>query len=278
MSGRLAGRVALVTGAARGRGRAHAVALADAGADVIITDGPVGLTTVPYDLPAPDELDQTAKLVEDLGRRCLSGLADVRDADALAALVARGVDELGRIDIGVANAGICTFGKSWELPKAQWQEMIDVNLTGTFNTVQALLPTMREQRYGRLIAISSRAGRQGTPNLSHYTAAKFGMIGFIKSVAVEVADVGITANVVCPTNVDTPMLQNQAMYDLFCPDLDDPPESVLRERYAAMNVLPTPWIAPERVARIVAFLADDDSADITGATYEVTLGNSALMP
>ncbi|HVX20586.1 MAG TPA: mycofactocin-coupled SDR family oxidoreductase [Acidimicrobiales bacterium] len=278
MKGRLAGRVAFVTGAARGQGRAHAVALAEAGADVVVTDGPVGLTTVPYDLPAPDELEQTRKLVEGLGRRCLSGLADVRDADALAGLVQQGVDQLGRIDIGVANAGICTFGKSWELPKVQWQEMIDVNLTGVFNTVQALLPTMREQRYGRLIAVSSRAGRQGTPNLSHYTAAKFGVIGFMKSVAIEVADAGVTANVVCPTNVATPMLHNEAMYRLFCPDLDDPPEEVLRERYAAMNVVPTPWIEPERVARVVAFLADEDSAEISGATYEVTCGASALLP
>ncbi len=211
----------MVTGAARGQGRAHAQALAEAGADVVVTDVCRDIASVPYALADEDDLAETAALVEKAGRRAVVVEADVRDRAAMEGVVARAVTDLGGLDIVVANAGICGFGSMPTLTAAQWDDMLAVNLTGVFHTFRAAVPHLVAQGAGRLIAISSGAGRTGTPNLSHYAATKWGVIGFVKSVALEVAPHGVTANVVCPSTVDTPMVHNDALYGLFAPDLEE---------------------------------------------------------
>ncbi len=273
--GAVEGRVALVTGAARGQGRAHAIALADEGADVVVTDLCADIASVPYGLGTEAELAETVALVEATGRRCLSMTADTRDSDAMGLVVDAAIDTFGTIDICVANAGVTGYGRFHELDDETWNDMIDVDLTGTFKTIRAVLPHMLERRYGRIIATSSMAGRMGNANLSHYVAAKWGVIGMVKSLAMEVANKGITVNAVAPAAVDTPMLHNEAMYRLFCPDMDAPTREDVTPRYQAMNRLGVAWMAPEEVSRAVLFVAADAAGAMTGQVIEVSLGSSA---
>ena len=215
------------------------------------------------------------QLVEKLGRRAVAIEADVRDRAAMERVVEQALGELGQLDIVVANAGICGFGAMPALTEAQWDDMLAVNLTGVFNTFRAVVPHMVERRYGRLVAISSGAGRTGVPNLSHYAATKWGLIGFVKSVALEVAAHGITANVVCPATVDTPMVHNEALYSLFAPDIASPTKELVAPRYEAMNPMRVPWLDPQEISNAVLFLASDRSAFISGETIEVSAGGSA---
>ena len=190
-------------------------------------------------------------------------------------VVATAIDELGGLDIVVANAGICGFGEMPTLTQAQWDDMLAVNLTGVFNTFRAAVPHLVAQGRGRLIATSSGAGRTGTPNLSHYAATKWGVIGFVKSVALEVAAHGVTANVVCPATVDTPMVHNEALYGLFAPDIEVRTKDAVRPRYEAMNPMRVPWLDPIEITHAVLFLASDKASFISGETIEVSAGGSA---
>ena len=271
----LTGRVAVVTGAGRGQGRSHAQALADAGADVVLTDLCRDIASVPYPLASDDDLAETARLVEKSGRRAVTVSADVRRRDDMERVVATALDELGGLDIVVANAGICGFGEMPALTSAQWDDMLAVNLTGVFNTFRAAVPHLVAQGRGRLIATSSGAGRTGTPNLSHYAATKWGVIGFVKSVALEVAQHGVTANVVCPSTVDTPMVHNDALYGLFAPDIANRTKESVRPRYEAMNPMRIPWLDPVEISHAVLFLASDRAGFISGETIEVSAGGSA---
>ena len=269
------GRIALVTGAARGQGRAHAIALANEGADLIVTDLCADIGTVPYPLGTAAELAETVAMVEATGQRCLSMPADIRDTAGIGLVVEAGIEAFGRIDICVANAGVTGYGKFHELDDDTWNDMIDVDLTGTFKTIRAVLPHMLERRYGRIIATSSMAGRMGNANLAHYVAAKWGVIGMVKSLAMEVANKGITVNAIAPAAVDTAMLHNEAMYKLFCPDMDAPTREDVTPRYQAMNRLGVAWMAPEEVSRAVLFVAADAASSMTGQVIEVSLGSSA---
>lgn len=269
------GRVALVTGAARGQGRAHAIALAREGADVVVTDLCTDIATVPYPLGTRTQLDETVALVEREGRSCVAMVADTRDTAAMDEVVATTIDRFGRLDICVANAGVTGYAKFHEMDDATWDDMIDVDLTGTFRTIRAVVPHMLDRRYGRIIATSSMAGRMGNANLAHYVAAKWGVIGMVKSLAMEVANKGITVNAIAPAAVDTPMLHNPAMYALFCPDLDSPTRDDVAPRYRAMNRLGVPWMEPSEVSRAVLFVAADDAGSMTGQVIEVSLGSSA---
>jgi SDR family mycofactocin-dependent oxidoreductase len=271
----LSGRVAVVTGAARGQGRSHAQALAEAGADVVITDIGHDIDSVPYALAREDDFAETARLVEKAGRRAVTVRADVRRRDDMERVVATALDELGGLDIVVANAGICGFGLMPTLTAAQWDDMLAVNLTGVFNTFRAAVPHLVGQGHGRLIATSSGAGRTGTPNLSHYAATKWGVIGFVKSVALEVASSSVTANVVCPATVDTPMVHNEALYSLFAPDIEVRTKDAVRPRYEAMNPMRVPWLDPIEISHAVLFLASDRAGFISGETIEVSAGGSA---
>lgn len=273
--GKLDGRVALVTGAARGQGRSHAVRLASEGADIIALDVCQQIETVPYPLATDADLKETARLVEALDRRILACRADVRSTAELVGVVENGIAEFGKIDILVANAGIFGFTPLVDLSDLQWTEMIDVNLMGVFKTMRAVLPNMIEHGYGRIVAISSIAGRTGFPNFAHYSATKWGVIGMTKALAREVADKGITVNVVCPTNVGTDMIFNDAAYGLFRPDLDRPTKDDIRAPLTALNVIPVPWVEPVDVSEAVLFFTQEEARFITGDSLHVSAGWSA---
>lgn len=276
--GSLTGRVAFITGGARGQGRSHALALAREGADITVCDIAAPIATAPYPLASEADLAETARQVEALGRRCLAVRADVRSTADLDAAVARTLDELGRIDVLVANAGICGFGRFWEIDDAMWDDMIATDLTGVFKTMRAVVPHMIERGSGRIIATASMGGRMGNPNLAHYVAAKWGVIGLVKTLALEVADKGITVNAICPATVDTEMVHNDALYGLFCPDIEQPTRADVEPRYTAMNPIPDPWTAVEDISAAVLYLASDGARHVSGTTLDVCMGASGRMP
>lgn len=266
----------MVTGAARGQGRSHALRLASEGADLLLCDiGASQLATIPYPLSDPAELEQTAELARGLGARVLTRIADVRSREQLDAAVADGIDEFGQIDVLLANAGIASISTIEAMDDAMWQDMIDINLTGVFKTVRAVVSHMTARGYGRIVATSSIVGRQGSPNIGHYVAAKWGVIGLVKSLALEVADRGVTVNAVAPTSVDTLMIQNQAFWELFLPGKEEIVAEDVVEAYRALNPIPEPWLKPEDVSAAVAFLASDEARYITGEVVPVALGWNA---
>ncbi len=275
--GPLAGKVALVTGAARGQGRSHVLRLAADGADVIAIDvaAPETFGWTAYPMASEDDLAETVRLGEATGRRVLPFRADVRDRAALDAIVAGATAELGSIDIVAANAGISPFGpKSWLITQQQWDDVIGVNLTGVWNTTSAVLPGMIARGTGGSIVItSSGAGMRAVPNLSDYTATKWAVIGFAKSLAQEVGRYRIRVNVLAPATVRTPMIMHDAMYKLFSPGVTDPgPDDaaeVLRHR---VSVLPEPWVEPSDVSDALAWLACDQSRHLTGVVLPIDLG------
>jgi SDR family mycofactocin-dependent oxidoreductase len=269
------GKVALVTGAARGQGRSHALRFAEEGADLVICDIGADIATVPYGLAAASDLEETAALVERAGRRVVAVAADVRSSAELERVVADGLDAFGRIDIAVANAGIAGISTIAEMSDEQWQDMIDVNLTGVFKTLRAVAPQMAARGYGRIVATSSVVGRQGSPNIGHYVAAKWGVIGLVKSLALELAESGVTVNAVCPTSVDTTMIQNEAFRDLFLPETPGYTMADVERAYTELNPIPIPWVQPEDVSDAVLFLASDEARMITGEALPVALGWNA---
>ncbi|WP_182349401.1 mycofactocin-coupled SDR family oxidoreductase [Tomitella gaofuii] len=277
MSADFTGAVVLITGAARGQGRSHALAFAERGATVIALDACADIATVPYPLATSDDLAQTAHLIERAGGMCRTVRADVRNGDALRAAVTGILAEHGRLDVCVANAGIAGFGPVCELTDAQWATMLDVNLTGVFHTLRAAAPPMKEAGSGRIITIASMGGRAGTPNLGHYAAAKWGVIGLTKTLALELAGSGVTANVVCPGTVDTPMVHNPAMYGLFAPDIEDPTREDVAPRYRRLNPMAEAWTAPEDVTAAVLYLASPAARHVSGITLEIGAGVSARM-
>jgi SDR family mycofactocin-dependent oxidoreductase len=264
--GALDGRVALITGGARGQGRAHALALAAEGADIVAVDAPDAMADLTYPLGTEDDLRETAKLVEALGRRCLPLTLDVRDSAAVGAAIKQTVTDMGSLDIVVANAGIVSTGELVDVTDVVWQQLVDTNLTGAFHTLRAAIPVMRQQRFGRIVVTSSMGGRMGIPELAAYNATKWGVIGLAKSAALEVAKDGITINVVCPTTTQTPMVQ---------PAGDDVPDDLVRRMMRA-NPIPQPWLQPEDVSRGVLYLVADPGV-ITGSVLEIGLGGSARM-
>lgn len=274
MSRELDGRVALVTGGARGQGRSHARALAAAGAHVVVADIATQVDTVPYEMPTRDQLDETVELIRKEGGQATTSVLDVRDGAAVDDLVQRTVTDLGGVDILIANAGICGFSTVAEISDEVWRDVIDTNLTGTFNCIRAVLPTMSSAGYGRIIAISSGAGHSGMANLGHYGASKWGIIGLIKTVAIENGPSGITANVVCPTTVNTPMVMNPNTFGVFCPDIESPTLEDATPRLAALSPLGIPWLEPEDVTRAVMYLVNDPGYT-SGTVLEVNLATSA---
>ncbi|NUP28281.1 MAG: mycofactocin-coupled SDR family oxidoreductase [Nocardia sp.] len=276
--GDLGGRTAIVTGAARGQGRAVARMLARRGAAIRIADLCAPSDTAPYPLATRDDLAETARLIERDGGVCHASVLDVRDSAAVTSFADAVAAESGGIDVLVTCAGIVGFAPVTELTDVMWADMLATNLTGTFHCVRAALPHMLAAGSGRIVAISSMSGRQGTPNLAHYSASKWGVIGLIKSVALEYADRGVTANVVCPTNVDTPMLHNPALYSLFAPDLDNPAREDVEERYARMSPMRIPWCPPDAIADAVGHLVGGSGRYVTGSVLDVGLGATARMP
>ncbi|NLG48004.1 mycofactocin-coupled SDR family oxidoreductase [Gordonia sp. (in: high G+C Gram-positive bacteria)] len=272
--GRLSGKIAFITGAARGIGRAQAVRFAEEGADIIGVDlcGPV--ETVLIDPATEADLAETASAVRAAGGRFSGHVADVRDGEALRAAVAAGVEELGGLDVVCATAGITSRGLTEELSDEAWKTMLDVNLTGVWQTAKASIPHLLERGAGSIVLVSSIAGLRGLYGVSHYVAAKHGVVGLMRSLAQEMAPHGIRVNTVHPTNVNTPMIQNDVVRGGFRPDL----ETVSLEEFAVaaktMNMLDLPWVEPEDVANASLFLASDEARYITAVTLPVDAGST----
>jgi (+)-trans-carveol dehydrogenase len=272
---RVQGKVAFITGAARGQGRSHAVRLAEEGADIIGIDICAQVESVPYEMASSEDLVETQRLVEKLGRRMVIAEADVRDPDAVRAALAEGIAELGRLDIVVANAGIWSHDRVEKVSQVMWQDMIDINLTGVFNTVQAALPHLIEAgEGGSIVLISSTAGLRGNPNNLHYTAAKHGVVGIMRTMAVELAPHRIRVNTIHPTTVDTPMIRNQAMLKLFRPHAEEPTMEEAIPAFKTTNLLPVPWVESIDISNAVLFLASDEARYITSVSLPVDAGST----
>lgn len=275
MAGRVEGKVALITGAARGQGRSHAVRLAEEGADIIALDVCEDIETSVIPLASDDDLTETAKLVEDLDRRILTRKADVRDLAAQQAVVDEGMSEFGRLDIVSANAGIAGFGPAHELTEQQWEEMLAVNITGVWKTCRAVIPAMIEAgNGGSIILTSSTAGLMGLANTAHYTAAKHGVVGLMRTLANELAPHMIRVNSVHPTTVATDMIHNEAVYDLFRPDLGHPTLDDAKDAFLTLNMLPIPWVEARDISNAVLWLASDEARYVTGVTLPVDAGST----
>jgi SDR family mycofactocin-dependent oxidoreductase len=276
MTGRVEGKVAFITGAARGQGRSHAMRLAAEGADIIAVDLAAQIGSVPYAMATPADLEQTVKEVEALDRRIMATQADVRDYGAVKAALDDGVAQLGRLDIVSANAGIFSFGTLEELDDTTWQDMIDVNLTGVWHTAKAAIPHLRAGgRGGSIILTSSTAGLMAIPHIGHYASAKHGVVGLMRTLALELAPDMIRVNSVHPTSVNTDMIQNAAAYALFAPDLPEGERTkeVLGSRFQELNALPIPWVEPVDISNAVLWLASDESRYVTGVTLPVDAGS-----
>ena len=267
MAGRVAGKVAFITGAGRGQGRSHAIRLAEEGADIIAVDICRDYGTVPYAMATEADLAETVKAVEALDRRIVATRADVRDAAALRAAVDDGVAQFGRLDIVSANAGICTV-QSWdEVTPAVWQDTLDTNLTGVWNTMVVSVPHLIAAGGGSIICTSSTAGIKGLPYLAPYVAAKHGVVGIARTMANELAIHKIRVNTVHPTGVDTPMGTGLGgLESLIGRDPNLGP--------IYMNTLPVEIVDPRDISNAVLFLASDEARYVTGLEFTVDAGNT----
>jgi SDR family mycofactocin-dependent oxidoreductase len=273
---RVAGKVALVTGAGRGMGRSHAVTLASEGAAVIAVDACADMATVPYALASEDDLAETVHQITSAGGCAIARQADVRDLAGLQSAVRDGIAEFGSLDVVCANAGITSYAPVWELTEDMWQEMIDVNLTGVWKTVKAAIPAMLEQGTGgSLVLISSLAGLEGMLNIGHYVAAKHGVTGLTKTLAGELAPHMIRANSVHPSTVMTPLVDNPACRAMFTGGNPDATDEAIKATLMGMNAMPIPWIESIDVSNAVLYLASDESRYVTGTALVVDAGAQA---
>jgi SDR family mycofactocin-dependent oxidoreductase len=264
----LSGRAALVTGAARGQGRSHAVRLASLGADLVICDSCNEYATTDYPGASQGDLDETAAQVEKAGGRVISRAVDVRDLAGMEGLVADAVSAYGRLDVVVANAGIMSAGKAWELTEEQFDDVIGVNLKGTFITLKATVPAMIEAgNGGSIIVISSAAGRKAAPFVAHYTASKHGVLGLARAFALELGQYDIRVNSVHPVGVLTDMVLGPTLPKLLA-DVTTTIGPTL------MNTLPYDFLQPAAVSEMVAWLAGDEARYCTAAEFVVDLGNT----
>jgi len=276
MTGRVQGKVAFITGAARGQGRSHAIRLAQEGADIIAVDLCESVPSVTRFYPGATEADlaETVTAVEALDRRIVATKADVRDYAGLKAALDDGVAQLGHVDIVCANAGIFIFGDQTHLVSEQdWQDVTDINLTGVWHTAKAVIPHLIEQGTGgSMILTSSTAGLKGTPNVAAYTASKHAVVGLMRTLALELAPHWIRVNTVHPTGVATDMILNQAIFRLFLPDAEHPTQEQAAEIFATTNALPVPWVESIDISNAVLFLASDEARYVTGTELKVDAG------
>jgi SDR family mycofactocin-dependent oxidoreductase len=257
-------RVALVTGAARGQGRAHALALARAGADVVACDLAADQPTVPYRLATASDLEETACAVRETGRRCTTVRADAAGVEQMAEAVAR-AGELGALEVVCANAGVISFGRSWELTEAQWDQVVATNLKGVWATCRAAIPGMIERgRGGSIVITGSAASLRGYPGISHYAAAKHGVIGLMRSLAIELASHRIRVNCVLPGGVRTPMGTDDTMQGWLAAEPD--------ASRALTALLPVDLVEPDDVSAAVTWLASDAARFVTGVVLPVDAG------
>ena len=269
----LRGKVAFITGAARGQGRSHALALAREGVDIIAVDICRPVETVPYPGATSADLAETVRQVEALGQRILASEVDIRDGAALTKVVDEGVTALGRLDIVLANAGISTPAAFLEIDDETWDTMIDINLSGQFKTIRAGLPhILAGGRGGAIVITSSLASFKPNGNISHYAASKAGLTGLMKGLAVELAPHGIRVNTVHPSTVDTDMVLNDAMYRLFRPDLENPNRDDYEVAARQLNKLPVGGMDVADITNAILYLVSDAGRYVTGTTHVIDAG------
>jgi (+)-trans-carveol dehydrogenase len=276
--GRVEGKVAFITGAARGQGRSHAIRLAQEGADIIGIDFMEEIPGAPYGRATEEELAETVKQVEALDRRIIATKADVRDFAGIKKAVDDGVAQLGRLDIVSANAGISTaMGPAEEIEEEMWQNMLDTNLTGVWHTAKAAIPHLKKANNGgSLILTSSEAGLKAYQNIAHYVSAKHGVVGLMRTLALELAPHMIRVNSIHPTQVNTDMIMNEATYKLFDPTKEHPTKEDFAKSSQAVNALPIPWVEPVDISNAVLFFASDESRYVTGLALPVDAGSLLL--
>lgn len=267
----------MITGGARGMGRSHAVALAQAGADIALCDRCENSDVVGYPLATEQDLSETAALVEATGRRCLAAKVDVTDRPALQTFVADVENTLGGIDIAVTSAGVSTIALLQDIAPAQWDEVIGTNLTGTFNTIAAVAPGMMKRNYGRIVTVSSMLGHSANFAQAAYVSSKWAVIGLTKAAAHDLVGYGITVNAVAPGTVDTPMTNNEFVFTTLRGDLEKPTRKDVESVYATLHLQHTPFLQPSEVTRAVLFLVHEDSAHITGTVLPIDAGATARM-
>ncbi|ETD33275.1 mycofactocin-coupled SDR family oxidoreductase [Williamsia sp. D3] len=271
--GKFDGKVAFITGAARGQGRAHAIKFASEGANIIAVDICAPVESAPYDMGSKAEFDETAELVEKAGGKIVSRVADVRDLEAMTDVVNEGVGQFGRLDFIIGNAGVCTYGMLADMSEAQWNEMMDIDLTGVWKTVRAGVKHMIDAgNGGSIVLTSSTAGLRNLNEIGHYVAAKHGVTGLAKALANELAPHNIRVNSIHPSNCKTPMMTNSGVIKMFRPDLEQPTLDDALEGFASIHLLDTPWVLPEDVSNTVAHLCSDEARYTTGAAIPVDAG------
>lgn len=281
--GLLDGKVAVVSGAARGQGRAHAARLAREGADIIAMDICQDIDTVHYPLATSADLDETVAEIRRLGRRVTVTQTDVRDPAAVAAAIDAGVDELGRLDIVIANAGIAMYDAADTMSVQSWRDMIDTNLTGVWAVCRGSMPhVIAGGRGGAMVLVSSVAAHVGMLHLSHYSAAKAGLVGLMRSLAVELAPHMIRVNTIHPTSVNTAMINNAATYELLAPGAGpaaangsaNAPADVV-EAFKGINAMPVAWAEPEDITEAVLYLVADSGRYVSGTQLSVDAASAA---
>lgn len=276
-TGRFAGKVAWITGGARGQGRSHAQRLAAEGADIILSDSMTSLPTIDYPMGSQADLDETAAMVRAAGRNVLALKSDVRDPAAAMDVARKGAKMFGRIDLLVANAGVYGTSPLASMSDALFDDIVRTNLYGVFHSMRAVLPGMVERGFGRIVAIASLAARSGQMNSAAYCASKWGVIGMVKATALEVAKSNVTVNCVCPTGVNTPLLNNPAAWKRALPG-DPAPDRAKFEAKMRLNPFApqgVPWVEPSDVSDSVLFLLSDQARHITGSAIDVAAGSMA---
>lgn len=267
-------RVVVISGAARGQGRSHAVRFAQEGARLVIFDICKQMPRQPYELATEEDLQETVRLVKEAGGEVVSGIADVRDFSEVTRVTQAGIDAFGAPDVVIANAGIVSdVASMWEMDPQDFRDVIDVNLSGAWYTIRAALPSMVEARKGgSVIATISAAALKQVPNLGNYVAAKTGLVGLMRAAALELAPLGIRANCVAPINCNTKLFVNDYMKRLFVPDMENPSDEVFLERAASMIPMGVPMVEPSDITEAVVWLASDAARYVTGVLLPVDGG------
>ena len=274
--GLLDGKVVLITGGSRGQGRAHAITSAREGADIILVDIAAQIDSVPYTMGRPEDLAETVRQIEALDRRALSIEADVRSQAQMDDAVARGIAEFGQIDILIANAGIWTQGAFWELSEESWDDMIGVNLTGVWKSAKAVTPHMIERQTGSIVITSSVNGLEPGANYAHYVAAKHGVIGLMKNIALELAPHGIRCNSINPGAILTPMTDHQGAWDMFAGHAGGTVEDMIEGGYSFHALKGMSFMPPQVIADTALYLNSHLAAAVTGVTIPVDAGHMIL--
>jgi SDR family mycofactocin-dependent oxidoreductase len=266
----------MVTGGAKGMGRSHCVRLAAEGADIVAVDLCEQQEGVAYRGGTEEDLQETAAQVEKAGRRVVVHKADICDLTALERIAEQTVETFGGLDVVVANAGISTLGTAWELTPAQWSSVIDTNLTGTWNTVRAVVPGLIAQgRGGCIVLVSSVAGIRGFAGMGHYSASKHGIVGLMQTLAQELGPHNIRVNTVNPGVINTDMAMNAKLLSELLPDSPNPGHDEIAAVYGGLTLLPNPWLEPVDVSNAVLWLASDEARYITGISLPVDAGQLA---